>query len=230
MPNAADPVAQHAKKVMAMRYFLLGREYHAALAAMEFARGLTTGFRKNGVDPSFSHQIYIGAYLRTILPGLMHKEETLATVFLHDVCEDHDVGFEEIAARFGDRIARSTRLLTKKHRGVAVPYETYFSGMAGDPIASLVKGADRAHNIFTMSAAGWTIDKQTTYLDEVDRWFLPMLKTARRSFPQQEPAYENVKTMLAVQSAPIRLTLEHARLYGPTSGQEGSPESAAPTP
>jgi (p)ppGpp synthase/HD superfamily hydrolase len=212
MTGKLSPVEQHGKQLMAMRYWLLGREYHTANAAMEFAREFHVGYRKNGFDPEFSHQIFLANYLRTLLPSLMHPEETLASIFLHDVCEDYDIGFDEIEKQFGGVVAHAVRLLTKKHRGAVIPYETYFAEMAKNSIASLVKGADRAHNIFTMRAAGWTLKKQASYLEEVNHWFFPMLKFARRNFPQQEPAYENVKTLLSIQSTHIRLHLEQAHM------------------
>jgi (p)ppGpp synthase/HD superfamily hydrolase len=209
--NNTDPVAQHAKEVVAMRYFLLGRNYHTAAAALEFAADLHDGMRKDGRHPEFSHQIFQANYLRTLESGLLFPEETLASTFLHDTCEDCGVGVEEIAARFGDRVATATRRLSKKLRGRTIPYETYFAEIAKDPVASLVKGVDRGHNIFTMAGAGWGLEKQEKYLDEVSRWFLPMLKEARRAFPQQEAAYENIKALLKVQMAHIGLNLEHAR-------------------
>lgn len=210
---ALNPTAQYEKELLATRYWLLGREYHTALAAMEFARGFHTGLRKDKVTPNFAHQIFIFNYLKTLLSGITHKEATLAVAFLHDVCEDHHIGFEEIERRFGDQVAHSTKLLTKKFCGQVIPYPTYFALMAEDPIASLVKGTDRGHNILTMSAAGWTPEKQTNYLEDVQQWFLPMLKLARRNFPEQEPVYENIKSLLTIQSAHIRLNLEQIKTY-----------------
>lgn len=201
------PVEQYKVERNAMRHFLIGRNYFMALDAMEFALTYHTGTRKNGIDPEFSHQIFIANYLRTLLAGLLYPEETLAAAFLHDVCEDYDIPFEVIEQRFGPRVALAVRRLTKKFRGVSVPYETYFPELALDPIASIVKGADRAHNVFTMTAAGWTTVKQQAYLEEVTRWFLPMLKQARRQFARQEAAIHNVKTLLKVQQQLIGLHL-----------------------
>ena len=133
------------KKIVTLRYWLLGRGYHVALAALEFAAKFHTGTRKDGHTPEFDHQVTIALYIRTIADLLDYPEETLAAVFLHDVCEDHDVGFDEIEAKFGRRIRDAVIRLTKVHRGVKVPPEVYFSKMAEDAIASVVKGADRMH-------------------------------------------------------------------------------------
>ena len=205
-------VAKYGKDLLALRGFLLGREWFRALDALEFARNLHDGLRKDGRTPEFHHQVFMANFARTILPSLLKPEVTLAAILLHDVPEDYDVSFEQIDTRFGTDIGNPVRLLTKKKDGVVIPYPVYFGRIAEDPVASVGKGIDRAHNIFTMSGANWSPDKQSNYLDEAENYFLPMLKTARRNFPQQEPAYQNIKTMLMVQSVPIRLSLERARL------------------
>ncbi len=185
-----------------MRGWLRGRNYHLAASTMEFARDFHRGLRKDGVTPEFHHQVRIAGLVRTLEPHLLHPEETLAAAFLHDVCEDFDVGFEEIDKRFGAVVCEAVRLLTKKYRGSRTPYDVYFSEMAANPIASVVKGCDRSDNIQSMLGV-FTLDKQKHYLSEVEELFLPMLKTARRRFPTQEPAYENIKIMLRSQAALI---------------------------
>jgi hypothetical protein len=41
--------------------------------------------------------------------------------------------------------------------------------------------------------------KQQEYIQETEEYILPALKEARRRFPHQEPAYENIKHMLQSQ-------------------------------
>jgi len=194
------------KKIVTLRYWLLGKEYHVALHALEFAAQFHTGTRKDGVTPEFDHQVTIALYLRTLVALLDYPEETLASVFLHDVCEDHDVSFDEIEAKFGRRIRDAVIRLTKIHRGVLVPPETYFTKMGEDAIASVVKGADRMHNMQTMSAV-FSEAKQVDYIAETLDYILPMLKRARRSFTKQEPVYENIKLVLLSQIELIRIAL-----------------------
>jgi (p)ppGpp synthase/HD superfamily hydrolase len=194
------------KKIVTLRYWLLGRGYHTALAALEFATKFHTGTRKDGTTPEFDHQVTIALYIRTLVDLLDYPEETLAAVFLHDVCEDHDVGFDEIEVQFGRRIRDAVIRLTKVHRGVKVPPEVYFDKIATDPIASVVKGADRMHNMQTMNAV-FSEAKQTSYIQETLDYILPMLKKARRSFTKQEPVYENVKLVLLTQIELIKIAL-----------------------
>ena len=191
------------KLAISLRYYLLGCKYFQALKAMEFAAKFHTGMRKDGKTPEFSHQMLIVQFLRTLAPGILEPEETFSTAFLHDTPEDHDVGFDEIENKFGVKVAKSVRLLTKKYRGTVVPEQYYYEQIAEDSIASVVKGGDRNHNISTMVGT-FTKEKQLSYIEETEKFVLPMLKTARRNFPEQESVYENEKLLLKSQIVLIR--------------------------
>lgn len=191
----------HKKLKEAVRYYLAGKQWHVASKAMNFAEHYHTGTRKDGKTPEFDHQVRIAHFVRT-LPDLMHPEETLATVFLHDVEEDYDVPPGEVGTLFGKQIAFSTDLVTKpdfKDKALNEQYlGVYFAQIGNDPIASIVKGGDRVHNLQTMIGT-FGLEKQKAYIDEVKIYFLPMLKHARRLFPEQEAAYMNIKHMLVSQ-------------------------------
>lgn len=209
------PQTEYKKQIATMRSWMDGKSFHLALKAFEFAQKYHKGIRKDGVSPEFSHQMFIANYAMSILPGLMFKEETLAAIFLHDICEDYDVSIEQIEDMFGKDIAEAVRLLTKKTPGKAIPSaekeeraRIYYEQLATNPIASIAKGLDRAHNILTMKSAGWTINKQKEYLEEAINLALPMLKTARRTFTEQRLAYENVKTLILIQAQHIKFSLQ----------------------
>nr|WP_250808250.1 hypothetical protein [Neorhizobium tomejilense] len=199
------------KQVLLMRTFLQTKEYFMALEAMEFALRYHTGKRKDGISPEFSHQMFIALYVLTISPLLLYPEETLAVIFLHDVCEDFDVSYDEIERLFGVRVRVAVELLTKKKDGVRIPDDVYYARMAENEIASIVKGVDRAHNIHSMHGADWSIDKMQAYLDFVFDLVLPMLKKARKKFGRQRLAYENVKAVLLMQARPVQLLIDALR-------------------
>lgn len=202
----------YAKQVNTIRSWLQGKDYHLALAAMEFAMSWHKGKRKDGVSPEFSHQMFIALYVLSISPLLLYPEETLAAVFLHDVCEDFPVTYDEIERRFGKRVRDAVELLTKKKDGVRIPDDIYYERMALNEIASIVKGVDRAHNVHSMHSADWSLEKQQAYLDFVFEFVLPMLKKARKTFSRQRLAYENVKSVLLMQARPIQLLLDAKRV------------------
>lgn len=183
------------KRQTSLRYWLQGAGYFKALEAMEFARHYHIGVRKDGITPEFDHQVSIGQYVRTLHQGILYFEPTIATIFLHDVREDYGVSSEEIETRFGSMVANSVEAMTKEFRGVKKPIQSVFDDIANDPCASIAKGADRIHNFSSMVGV-FSLPKQKEYIAEGKDYFLPMLKAARRKFPQQEPIYENIKTML----------------------------------
>ena len=142
-------------------------------------------------------------YLRT-LPGLLFPEQTLAAIFFHDTPEDHGIAFGEIQSLYADDpgfgavVAEAARKVTKKWRGQKFDEATLSQGMADCAIASVVKGGDRIHNLQSMGGV-FPLAKQRAYLEETERWILPMLKAAERNFPEQEPAYKNIRTILKMQ-------------------------------
>lgn len=212
----------YAKQVSFMRTYLHGKEWHLALDAMNFAMSWHKGTRKDGVSPEFSHQMFIALYVLTIAPLLMYPQETLAAVFLHDICEDYPVSYDEIERRFGRRVRVAVELLTKKDQnGLRVPDDVYYARMADDEIASIVKGVDRAHNIHSMHNTDWSIETQQAYLDFVFDKVLPMLKKAREKFNRQRLAYENIKAVLLMQARPIQLLLDQKAAIRETEVVDG---------
>ncbi len=212
----------HQKAFVSIRYFLIGAKMYLALEALEFASKFHTGTRKDGITPEFSHQIIISQYLRTLINHLTFPEETLAVTYLHDTPEDADVGHVEIISRFGERIGKSVKFLTKKHRGTKKPIDVYYQEIATDEVSSVVKGGDRIHNIQSMLRV-FSPEKQRDYIKETTEHVLPMLKEARRIFPKQEPVYENEKFVLKSQIALTEGILDayggyHPKLAGCPTG------------
>lgn len=183
------------KHRLALYYWILGAKFFRAAKAMTYAEALHDGTRKDGVLPEFSHQVWIANFLRTLPlpPELM--EECLVAAFLHDVCEDKHVGFEEIENLFGSKTADHVERLSKKHRGVVVPYEIYFQRLSETVVSALVKGVDRVHNLGSMRGV-FNLEKQKSYIAETKKHHLSMLKQARRRFPEHEAAFENIKQIL----------------------------------
>lgn len=198
------------KYKISLRYWMLGKDYHKAVLAMEFASKYHTGIRKDGFTPEFHHQISIAHYLRT-LSDLKHREDVLAAAFLHDTVEDYDVSLTDIELRFGSDVCRAVKLLSKVLKGYKKSPEEYYQGMIECPIASIVKGGDRVHNHQTMVDV-FTLDKQSSYIKETEKYILPMLKEARRRYPEQELAYENIKHALKGQMELLRFGIDSQRM------------------
>ena len=185
------------KSRTAIRYWLLGKGWHVAHDALEMGMEYHTGVRKNG-NPEFSHQIFQAQFART-LPDLIYPEETLAVIFLHDIVEDCDVPIKDIYTRFGELVGVGVGLMSDiDSQGVDKPLESYYAIMVDSPIASIAKGIDRMHNFQSMMSV-FSDPKKSRYIEETREHLIPMLKSARKRYSQQEPAYQNVKHVLLTQ-------------------------------
>lgn len=185
-------MVHYEKLRLALRYYLLGKEYFVAVNALDYGASYHTGTRKNGITPEFQHQIEIAQYLRTL--KLINPELAITVALLHDVKEDYNVTEHDLRRLFGDEVTGACILLDKNGK----TKEEYYTTCAMHPVASVVKGGDRIHNIQTMVGV-FTPEKQEQYITEVRTYILPMIKKAKRLFPQQEAAYENIKHMLVSQ-------------------------------
>jgi len=197
----------------AMRYWLLGQEYFIAYKAMEMGLLHHNGSRKDGT-PEFSHQIFQASFARTLLPSLMYPEETLATIFLHDILEDCDVTYLTLQREFGDSIAKAVSRMTDievrdihpSNYKKKLPLDEYYGLMPLSPIASIAKGIDRMHNHQSMTGV-FSNEKKQRYINETREHILPMMKIARKRYPSQDAAYHNIKHVLLTQIELIELTL-----------------------
>lgn len=175
--------------------WLRGKQYYKALSALNLAKEVHVGTRQDG-SPELSHPLAVALFIRTLATSLLLPEETIASGFLHDSVEDHRLSLDNIRNCCGDQVAEAVMLLSKINmHGVKRSHEDYFSALALNPIASIVKGADRIHNIQTMIGP-FSLERQERYLVETHESILPMLKRARKLFPQQELAYFNLKFMI----------------------------------
>lgn len=95
---------------------------------------------KNQVDKNGIPYIYHPVHLAE----QMTDESTICVALLHDVVEDTDMTFEQLADEgFTDEIIDALRLMTHDK---AVPYMEYVKKIKTNPIATTVKLADLRHN------------------------------------------------------------------------------------
>jgi (p)ppGpp synthase/HD superfamily hydrolase len=182
------------KMKVSLRYWLLGKGFFKAVEAMNFAEKYHNGLRKNGAH-EFSHQVSQAHLARTIIQHLRYKEETFIVIFLHDICEDKGITFEEIDRLFGPIVGAAVRLITKVYKGEKKDNKLYYFDMGECPLTSVCKIIDRINNLMTM-LGGFKPEKRISYITETRDFTIPMAKTAKRNFPDQEGAYENLKFIM----------------------------------
>ncbi len=194
------------KLKQSFRYWVLGKAendktYYDVLTALRIAEKYHTNKRKDGA-PELSHQIAICSYLRTLHKYFRFPALVLIVALLHDTIEDYPESKQEILSLLPEAYDYVVRMSKIDSDGNKMPYEIYFGAMQECPVCSIVKLADRIANISTMIGV-FSYDKQTSYLQDLIDWFFPMLKYAKRKFPDQEPAFENMKSVLFVQQDTI---------------------------
>lgn len=187
------------KMRVAMRYWLLGKGYHKAITAMEYAEKFHTGTRKDG-NPEFSHQISIASYARTLTSSMSSEDEEnlLCAIFLHDLVEDYPVTLDDVSKKCGEEVSIIVDLLTKENNGVKKDNPSYYGDLPMSALASLAKGFDRVHNLMTM-LGGFKPEKRVEYIGETIEFVVPMLKEARRRYSKYEFIYENIKFVITNQ-------------------------------
>jgi len=177
--------------------------YVLAIKALDIAEKVHCNKRKDGMA-EFSHQIYICSYMvQSITSHLYHPDDALASAILHDLPEDYPeiYSLDMVKRDFGGLVYEIVKPLTKWDGFKKTPadYERYFSGIFMNRYSVLVKGVDRIHNFQTMMDV-FTIERMKSYIKEVDDYFLPMLKAARKEYPQYLEAYLAVQHTLQRQS------------------------------
>ena len=182
------------KMKISIRGYLIGMGYYKAVEAMNFAEKYHNGTRKDG-NHEFSHQVSQANLYRTYLPHVRQKELGFILIFLHDIVEDKDISLDEIEAKWGIEARYVVDKLTKEYRGHKKPNNVYYNDIADCPVSSIGKGIDRVHNLTTM-LGGFKPQKRIEYIQETQEYVLPMLKQARRNFPDQECVYENLKFII----------------------------------
>jgi GTP diphosphokinase / guanosine-3',5'-bis(diphosphate) 3'-diphosphatase len=124
--------------------------------------------RKDGRTPYIVHPV---AVLRRLSSDLgVEDADLLCTAVLHDVIEDTAVTREELAERFGGRVAGWVQELTVPAtlHGPTVPDERKTQALVRDIghmswEAVLVKLCDRWDNLRDMANARWALEKREHY-------------------------------------------------------------------
>lgn len=109
----------------------------------------------------------------------LKDDKLLATVLLHDVCEDCGVRPEDLP--FSDEVRRSVALLTKSKAFSSSEEEKkrYYDGISTDIRASIVKALDRCNNVSFM-AMSFPKDKMIDYVKETEKYVYPLLERIKR--------------------------------------------------
>lgn len=176
-----------------LRGYALGKEWYRLVRVIEVANAVHSHTRKDGVTPEFQHQLEIASYLMTL--GIA-SESLLIVAILHDLAEDYPDEWEVYSNEFSTLLLQTELVAIKNlNKNLFKTHSHYYSNMSNYLLSALVKGGDRINNVQTMRGA-FSVEKMKSYIAESETDVLPMLKTARRQYPEHTLAFLNIETML----------------------------------
>lgn len=193
---------EYDKLKITIRYWLYGKaendkRYYATIEAFNVAMKYHNGYRKDNVTKEFYHQLNMVSYLRTLVSYFQNAPDVLTLALLHDTFEDYPESHIELHDKFPWMMSK-LQLISKMVDGKKLSNEEYYGNMVECPETVIVKVVDRIHNLSTMNGV-FSESKIQDYIAEVHEFFLPMIKTMRRDYPELEPVFELLKsTMLLV--------------------------------
>ena len=153
----------------------LEQTYHALSYADKMHDGVNrkpNRFHRDAKVPYIFHPLMMACHAHAI--GI-RNDAVLAVCMLHDVCEDCGVSPKDLP--FPEEIQHSVALLTKQPGQSA---EDYYSGIASDPTASIVKILDRCNNVSTIAAC-FSREKLIAYVDETEKYVYPLLDFMKKN-------------------------------------------------
>lgn len=208
------------KLKIALRYFLAGghsacqiddqarKKYSDAMTVLEWAETIHSGKRKSG-EPEFIHQVQMAHHVRSYWLSLSNPIDTIISSIVHDLMEDYpEAKWPELHS---DEWSKYSLKLSKIRSGAKIPMDIYFGELSKCPVCSVVKGIDRINNLQSMLNV-FSIEKQEKYIEEAETWIIPMIKQAKRNFPEQESVYENIKLIMKSQIELLRANIVTSRL------------------
>ena len=160
------------------------------LAALPLMRDSHSGVTRDGSDVPYAvHPLTMACHA---LAMNLADDDVLAAVLLHDVVEDDKSGEDPetllSSLPVGDTVRNAVRLVshnTYLKRGEdrdparkdAIKPQ-YYSNIAGNPLAALVKCMDQCNNLSSM-AAGFSKDKMVSYVKQTEKYVLPLLEVVK---------------------------------------------------
>lgn len=162
--------------------FASGLEMHQTLRALAFAREKHNGQMRKSGDPYIVHPLTMACNALSL--GI-HDDDIIATILLHDVCEDCDVALEELPVN--DKVKFGVELMTftvMEGETKETATTRYYNMLLQSKEAAFTKLIDRCHNVSTM-AGTFSKEKLRAYIDETRQYVLPLLRKVKNKYPDK---------------------------------------------
>tara|TARA_R110000851_G_scaffold123288_1_gene253029 strand:- start:57 stop:515 length:459 start_codon:yes stop_codon:yes gene_type:complete len=127
-----------------------------------------TQTRKDGVTPYHAH---LNAVVAKLKEYEITDTEVLASAWLHDVVEDTDATFDDIRAKFGDRVAGYVDILTRTGDD-----DIYINRLKdSDFFVKMIKFCDIMSNLEDLPNSGLSDKDKLDYHDKKEKIIMAIL-------------------------------------------------------
>lgn len=175
------------------------------LKALSFAREKHHDqFRKSG-EPYIVHPLTMAC--NAVSMGI-RDDNTIATILLHDVCEDCGVSLQELPVN--DVVRRGVQLMTftvLDGETKEIAKKRYYNMLIQSKEAVITKLIDRCHNVSSMVGT-FSIEKLKSYIEETRTYVLPLLRQAKDRFPEESDRLFMLKYHITSVVDAIDLTMQ----------------------
>ena len=164
-----------------LRGFASGAGMKETLKALTFAREKHSGQLRKSGDPYIIHPLLMAC--DAVSMGI-RDDNTIATILLHDVCEDCGVGLAELPVN--ETIKHAVDLMTFRisdGETKEIAKNRYYNMLLQSREATLTKLVDRCHNVSSM-AGTFSVEKLKSYIQETRQYVLPLLRKAKNQYPE----------------------------------------------
>ena len=164
-----------------LRGYASGAGMKDTVKALTFAREKhREQFRKSG-EPYIVHPLTMAC--NAVSMGIK-EDSVIATILLHDVCEDCGVNPNELPV--SDTVKRAVDLMTfhvMDGETKEIAKNRYYNRLMESREAALTKLLDRCHNVSSM-AGTFSVDKLKSYIEETRHYVLPLLRKVKDQYPE----------------------------------------------
>ena len=151
------------------------------LKALSFAREKHKDqFRKSG-EPYILHPLPMAC--NAVSMGIK-EDAVIATMLLHDVCEDCGVNPNELPV--SNAVKHAVDLMTfrvMEGETKEIAKNRYYNMLLQSREAAMTKLIDRCHNVSSM-AGTFSVEKQKSYIEETRHYVLPLLRKVKNQYPE----------------------------------------------
>lgn len=165
-----------------IRGYATGRDMKQTLCALSFARDKHSGQLRKSGEPYLVHPLTMACHALSL--GIQ-DDNIIATILLHDVCEDCGVPLSELPV--SDAVRHNVELMTftvMDGETKETAKNRYYNLLLQSREAAITKLIDRCHNVSSM-AGTFSVEKLRSYIEETRQNVLPLLRKIKRQYPDE---------------------------------------------